>query len=79
MDQAHPIFAFMIRQSKNKYDPYYPYGEEDEVVNKHEFFTTVGVFTYLTTHTRPDIAFVTTILTRHSQNPPARHWNGVKH
>jgi hypothetical protein len=33
----------------------------------------------LTTHTRPDIAFATSMLARHSQSPTIRHWNGVKH
>ena len=30
------------------------------------------------THTKPDIAFTTSILARHSQNPTMRHWNEVK-
>lgn len=39
----------------------------------------VGSFTYLMTHTRLDIAFVTNILARHSQNLTMRYWNGAKH
>jgi len=79
MDQAHPLTSPMIGRSKNKDDPYHPREEEEEVVDKQRYLTAVGAFTYLTTHTRPDIGFATSILARHSQNPTARHWNGVKH
>ena len=34
---------------------------------------------YLSTYTRPDISFATSVLARHSQRPGARHWNGVRH
>ena len=78
MDQSHPLTAPMIGKSKSKDDPYHP-REEEEVVDKQRYLTAVGAFTYLTTHTRLDIAFATSILARHSQNPTARHWNGVKH
>ena len=79
MDQSHPLTALMIGRSKTKDDPYHPREEEEEVVDKQRYLTAVGAFTYLTTHTRPDIGFATSILARHSQNPTARHWNGVKH
>lgn len=79
MDQAHPLTSPMIGCSKNKYDPYHPRDDEEEVVDKQRYLTAVGALTYLTTHTRPDIGFATSILARHSQNPTARHCNGVKH
>ena len=79
MDLAHPLSAPMIGKSKTGNDPYHPREEEEEVVDKQRYLTAVGGFTYLTTHTRPDIAFATSMLARHSQNPTARHWNGVKH
>ena len=44
-----------------------------------KYLTAVEAFTYLATYTRPDIAFATNILARHSQKLTARHWNGVKH
>jgi hypothetical protein len=53
--------------------------EEEVIVNRQKYLTTVGAFTNLTTHTRPDIVFATNILARHSQKPTARHWNGIKH
>ena len=73
MDQSHPLTALMIGRSKTKDDPYHPREEEEEVVDKQRYLTAVGAFTYLTTHTRPDIGFATSILARHSQNPTARH------
>ena len=78
MDKANPLAAPMIGRSKTNEDPYQPC-EEEEVVDKPRYLTAVGAFTYLTTHTRPDIAFATSMLARHSQNPTSRHWNGVKH
>jgi hypothetical protein len=60
-------------------DPYQPCSEEEKIVDRNKYLTAVGAFTYLTTHTRPDIAFATNILARHSQKPTARHWSGVKH
>jgi hypothetical protein len=79
MDQANPMAAPMIGRSKTNDDPYQPREEEEEVIDKQRYLTAVGSFTYLTTHTRPDIAFATSILARHNQNPTMRHWNGVKH
>ena len=79
MDEAHPMAAPMIGKSKTNDDPYQPREEEEEVIDKDRYLTTVGSFTYLTNHTRPDIAFATSILARHSQSPTMRHWNGVKH
>ena len=69
----------MIGRSKTNEDPYQPREEEEEVIDKQKYLTVVGSFTYLTTHTTPDIAFAMSILARHSQNPTMRHWNGVKH
>lgn len=44
-----------------------------------KYLTVVGVFTYLTIHTWPYIAFTINILAIHNQKSTARHWNGVKH
>jgi hypothetical protein len=79
MDQANSLAAPMIGRSKTLDDPYQPREEDKEIIDKSKYLTAVGAFTYLTTHTRPDIAFATSILARHSQNPTIRHWNGVKH
>ena len=79
MDQSNPLAAPMIGRSKTNDDPYQPCEEEEEIVDKPRYLTAVGALTYLTTHTRPDIAFAVSILARHSQSPTLRHWNGVKH
>jgi hypothetical protein len=71
MNQAYALAAPMIGRSRTT--------EDEEIVDMQKYLTAVGAFTYLTTHTRPDIAFATNILARHSQKPTARHWNGVKH
>jgi hypothetical protein len=79
MDQANSIAAPMIGRSKINNDPYQPREEEEEVLDKQRYLTAVGSFTYLTTHTRSNIAFATNILARYSQNPTMKYWNGVKH
>jgi hypothetical protein len=78
MDQAHALVAPMIGRSYRSEDPYQPCSEEEEIVDRQKYLTAVGAFTYMTTHTRPDIAFATNILARHNQKSTARHWNGVK-
>ena len=72
MDQANPLAAPMVGRSKINNDLYQPH-EEEEIVDKQKYLTTVGSFTYLTTYTRPDNAFATSILAKHSQNPTMRH------
>ena len=79
MHHANPLAAPMIGRSNTNDDPYQPREEEEEIVDKPKCLTPVGAFTYLTTHTRPVIAFATSILARHSQDPTIKHWNGVKH
>ena len=79
MDETHPMAAPMINRSKTNDDPHQPREEEEEVIDKQRYLTAVGSFTYFTTHTIINIAFATSILARHSQNPTMRHWNGVKH
>lgn len=44
-----------------------------------KYLTAVGAVTYLTTHTRPNIVFATSVLAKHSHNPTMKHWNGIKH
>ena len=69
----------MIGCSKTHDDSYHPCEEEEEIIDKTRYLIAVGAFTYLTNHTSPNIAFATSILSRHSQKLTARHKNGVKH
>lgn len=78
MKQIHPISAHIISRNKIRDDPYH-LRDEEKIIDKQRYLTTVGGFTSLTTHTIPNIAFVTNILARHCQNPTARHWKWVKH
>lgn len=48
-------------------------------MDMQKYLMAVGAFTYLTTHTRLDIAFATNILAKYNKKPIVRHWNGVKH
>ena len=73
MHHANSLAAPMIGRSKTNDDPYQPREEEEEIVDKPKYLTPVGAFTYLTTHTRPVIAFATSILAWHSQNPTIKH------
>jgi hypothetical protein len=79
MDQAHALVAPMIGRSRTSDNPFQPCLEEEKIVDRQKYLTVVGAFTYMTTHTRLDIAFATNILARHNQKPTAHHWNGVKH
>jgi hypothetical protein len=73
MDQSNSLAAPTIGRSNTNDDPYQPREEEEEIVDKSKYLTAVGALTYLTTDTRPDIAFATSILARYSQNPTLRH------
>ena len=80
MDKSNPLFAPMIGWSKTANDPYQPCEEEEEeYYDKTCYLTAVGALLYLTTITRRDISFDTSVLARHSQRPSVRHWNTVKH
>lgn len=72
IDHVNPMAAPIIKRSKTNDNPYQP-RKEEEVIDKQRYLTAVGLFTYLTTYTMPDIAFATSILARHGQNPTMRH------
>lgn len=79
MANANPISAPMIGRSKTCDDPYRPCEEEEEEVDRQRYLAAVGPLLYLATHTRSDIAFVVSVLARHSRKPTHRHWAPVKH
>lgn len=39
----------------------------------------LGSLRYLVTCTRPDLCFITGLLSRFMQNPGAQHWQALKH
>jgi hypothetical protein len=73
MDQANTFAAPMIGRNCSNNDMYQSCLDEEEIVDKQRYLTAVGTFTYLTTHTRLNIAFATNILARYSIKPIARH------
>ena len=79
MSEANSLSAPMIGRSNTGDDPYRPCEEEEEEVDKQRYLAAVGALIYLATHTRPDIAFATSVLARHSQKPTHRHWAAIKH
>lgn len=54
------------REGENVYGPQFPY------------LAAIGALMYLANGTRPDIAFSVSVLSRFSNEPIMRHWNGVK-
>lgn len=81
MSKCNSISAPMIGRSKTGDDSYRPCEEEEEEeeVAKHRYLAAVGALIYLATHSRPDIAFATSVLARHNRKPTHRHWAAIKH
>ena len=52
--------------------------EDDVMFDKGVYQSAVGCLLYLSTGTRPDIAFAVGNVARFSANPTTRHWIGVK-
>jgi len=67
MDKTNPISTSMVGRSTAYDDPYTPCKEEEEeLFDKGRYLTVVGAMLYLATNTKPDIAFVVSVLTRHN-------------
>jgi hypothetical protein len=52
--------------------------EDDEAFDRAVYQSAVGSLLYLSTGTRPDIAFAVGNAARFSANPTKRHWTGIK-
>ena len=52
--------------------------EDDVMFDKGVYQSAVGSLLYLSTGTRPDIAFAVGNVARFSSSPTTRHWTGVK-
>ena len=53
--------------------------QEDSVrVDSHEFRSLVGSLLYLAKQTRPDIMWITNVLSRFMNDPTVEHFNAVK-
>ena len=52
--------------------------EDDEMFDRAVYQSAVGSLLYLSTGTRPDIAFAVGNVARFSANPTKCHWTGIK-
>ena len=55
-----------------------PCDNPEDVYNQHTYQAVVGSLLYLSTKTRPDIAFAVSCVARFCANPPKDHWTAVK-
>ena len=81
MDQAHPLTSPMVVRSLGlDSDPIGPKKDNEEVLGPEmPYLSAIGALMYLASHTRPDICFAVSLLSRFSSCPTQRHWNGIKH
>ena len=81
MDKAHPLTSPMEVRSLNvENDQFRPREKDEEVLGPEvPYLSAIGALMYLTNNTRPDIAFAVNLLSRYSNAPTRRHWNGIKH
>ncbi|KAM1348764.1 hypothetical protein COP2_003045 [Malus domestica] len=62
-----------------KRDLFHPKEDEEEILEpKVPYLSAIGALLYLAQCTRPDISFNVNLLSRYSNVPTCRHWNGVK-
>ena len=53
--------------------------EESTYVDQELYQSAVGKLLYLSTRTRPDIAFAVSTVAKYTANPTEQHWKAVKH
>ena len=71
MDKAHPLSTPMVIRSLNVTKDHFCPPESDSAIlgPKVPYLSAIGALMYLSTHTRPDIAFVVNLLARYSSCP----------
>ena len=81
MNEAHPLTSLMVVHSFYvKKDPFRHCENGEELLDPEvPYLSVIGPLMYLTTCTRPNIAFPINLLARYSSAPTRRHWNGIKH
>ncbi|XP_048631007.1 secreted RxLR effector protein 161-like [Brassica napus] len=81
MDQAHPLSSPMVVRSVDlEKHPFGPKKPDKETLGPEvPYLSAIGALMYLASHTRLDISFAVSLLSRFSSCPALRHWNGIKH
>ena len=70
----------VVRTLDAKRDSFHPKEDEEEILEPEvPYLSAIGALLYLAQCTRPDISFAVNLLTRYSNAPTRRHWNGVKY
>ena len=73
MDQAKPM-----KTPVNACEKLNQATEDSETVDKNLYQSAVGSLLYLSTHTRPDIAFAVSNVAKFCSRPTKEHWTAVK-
>ncbi|XP_048615731.1 secreted RxLR effector protein 161-like [Brassica napus] len=81
MDKAHSLSSPMVVRSLDlEKDPFGPKKPDEDMLGPEiPYLSAIGALMYLASHTRPDISFAVSLLSRFSSCPTLRHWNGIKH
>src|SRR5690606_6634295 len=79
MDQSHPLSSpRFVRSLGLDTDPYGPKKKDEEVLGPEvPYLSAIGALMYLASHTRPDICFAVSLLSRFSSCPTQRHWTAL--
>ena len=75
MDQAHPLSSPMVVRSLDlEKDPFGPKKPDEEALGPEvPYLSAIGALMYLASHTRPDISFAVSLLSRFGSCLTLRH------
>ena len=81
MDKSHSLSTPMIVRSLDvkKYSFRPREGNEEIFGPEVPYLSAIRALMYLTNNTRPNIAFIVSVLARYSSTATKRHSNGIKH
>ena len=49
-----------------------------ELVSQHKYAQLISLLLYITTRSKPDIAFVVNMLSKYTSNPSKQHWSALE-
>lgn len=80
MNKSYPVSTPMELRTLDPEKDIFRRRQENEPAlgSEKPYLSAVGALMYLANHTRPDIAFAISLLSRHSAQPTIRHWNRIK-